>query len=153
ALGSTHENSFNYQRGNKVTSMDAQALTAPDASLPLGRSRARVLSLLRDADAPATAHEIAAATGLHSNTARFHLEALVGDGLAVRETQSRSTPGRPGTTYRAAGAGAAGGRRYRLLAKMLASLITGIVPGADRAATEAGREWGAYLTQQPPPYQ
>jgi predicted ArsR family transcriptional regulator len=109
--------------------------------------------MLREASASLSAHEIAAETGLHSNTARFHLEGLVSDGLAVRETQQRSTPGRPGTAYRAIGAAAAGGRRYRLLAKMLASLIAGIVPGPASAATEAGREWGAYLTEQPPPYQ
>jgi predicted ArsR family transcriptional regulator len=36
---------------------------------------------------------------------------------------------------------------------MLTSLITGTMPEPRRAAEDAGREWGAYLTEQPPPYQ
>jgi predicted ArsR family transcriptional regulator len=91
--------------------------------------------------------------GLHPNTARFHLEALTEAGLAVRETEDRETPGRPRIGYRAAADGPAGRRRYRLLAEMLTSLIAGTVPEPGRAAEEAGREWGAYLTEQPPPYQ
>jgi predicted ArsR family transcriptional regulator len=36
---------------------------------------------------------------------------------------------------------------------MLTSLIAGTMPEPGKAAEEAGREWGAYLTEQPPPYQ
>jgi len=49
--------------------------------------------------------------------------------------------------------GPAGRRRYRLLAEMLSSLIAATMPEPGRASEEAGREWGAYLTEQPPPYQ
>jgi predicted ArsR family transcriptional regulator len=35
---------------------------------------------------------------------------------------------------------------------MLTSLIAGTMAEPGRAAEEAGREWGAYLTEQPPPY-
>ena len=57
-------------------------------------------------------------------------------------------------TYQAADdGGPGGGRRYRLLAEMLTSLIAGTMPDPGKAAVEAGREWGAYLTEQPPPYQ
>nr|MDQ2876316.1 ArsR family transcriptional regulator [Actinomycetota bacterium] len=62
-------------------------------------------------------------------------------------------PGRPSMAYRAAGGDPAGGRRYRLLAEMLTSLIARTMPEPGGAAAEAGREWGAYLTEQPPPYQ
>jgi predicted ArsR family transcriptional regulator len=56
--------------------------------------------------------------------------------------------------YRAADGGdPAGDRRYRLLAEMLTSLITGMMPDPGKAAVTAGREWGAYLTEQGPPYQ
>ena len=56
--------------------------------------------------------------------------------------------------YRATGADSPmGQRRYRLLAQMLTSMIAGMVPQPQAAATEAGREWGRYLTEQPPPYQ
>jgi predicted ArsR family transcriptional regulator len=91
--------------------------------------------------------------GLHPNTARFHLEALAEAGLAVREREDRETPGRPRIGYRAVADGPAGRRRYRLLAEMLTSLIAATMPEPGRAAAEAGREWGAYLAEQPPPYQ
>ncbi|MGH3198069.1 MAG: helix-turn-helix transcriptional regulator [Streptosporangiaceae bacterium] len=134
--------------------MDTQALVASDTGSPLGPSRARVLDLLLEAGSPLGVQEIAYRTGLHPNTARFHLDGLVEAGLATREPQPRPTPGRPSMAYRAADGGSpAGGRRYRFLAEMLTSLIAGMVPDPGKAAVEAGREWGAYLTEQPPPYQ
>jgi predicted ArsR family transcriptional regulator len=36
---------------------------------------------------------------------------------------------------------------------MLTTLIAGTMPSPAKAAEEAGREWGSYLTEQPPPYQ
>jgi predicted ArsR family transcriptional regulator len=134
--------------------MDTEALLAPDAGSALGRSRARVLDLLRAAGSPLRAQEIADRTGLHPNTARFHLDGLVEAGLATREPQARASPGRPSMTYQAAEGGrAGGGRRYRLLAEMLTSLIAGTMPAPGKAAVEAGREWGSYLAKQPLPYQ
>jgi predicted ArsR family transcriptional regulator len=134
--------------------MDIQALLAPDAVARLGESRARVLDLLRAAGGPLRVQEVAEQAGLHPNTARFHLDALVEAGLATREPQPRETPGRPSVAYRATGEdGPAGRRRYRLLAEMLTSLIAGMMPQPEEAAAEAGREWGRYLTEQPPPYQ
>ena len=133
--------------------MDADQLLAPEDTSPLGRSRADVLDMLRAADGPLGVREVAQRTGLHPNTARFHLEALTEAGLAVRETEERETPGRPRIGYRAAADGPAGRRRYRLLAEMLTSLIAATTPEPGRAAEDAGREWGAYLAEQPPPYQ
>ena len=133
--------------------MDAEQLLAPEDTSALGRSRTDVLDMLRAADGPLGVREVAQRTGLHPNTARFHLEALTEAGLAVRETEERETPGRPRIGYRAATGGPAGRRRYRLLAEMLTSLITGTMPEPGKAAEAAGREWGAYLTEQPPPYQ
>jgi predicted ArsR family transcriptional regulator len=133
--------------------MDIQQLLAPEDSSPLGPSRADVLDMLRAADGPLGIREVARRTGLHQNTARFHLEALVDAGLATRETEDRETPGRPRIGYRAVADGPAGPRRYRLLAEMLTTLIAATMPEPGRAAEEAGREWGAYLAEQPPPYQ
>lgn len=134
--------------------MDVKALLAVDASPVLGQSRAEVLDLLRAADAPVGVREVAARTGLHANTARFHLDALVDAGLATRAAQPRTAPGRPSTAYRAVPGGSASGQRhYRLLAEMLTSLIVGVLPDPGEAATQAGREWGRYLTEQPAPYQ
>jgi predicted ArsR family transcriptional regulator len=134
--------------------MDVQALLAPDAGAPLGHSRAHVLDLLRAAGSPAGVRDIAEQAGLHPNTARFHLDALVDAGLAARAPKERTTPGRPSMAYRAvAGGEPVGRRRYRLLAEMLTSLIAGMLPKPGEAAGEAGREWGRYLTEPPPPYQ
>jgi predicted ArsR family transcriptional regulator len=133
--------------------MDTEQLLAAEDASPLGRSRADVLDMLRAADGPLGVREVAQRMGLHPNTARFHLKALTEAGLAVRETEARETPGRPRIGYRAVADGPAGRRRYRLLAEMLTSLIAGIMPEPGKAAEEAGREWGAYLTEQPPPFQ
>jgi len=134
--------------------MDVQALLTPDAGAPLGQSRAHVLDLLRAAGSPAGVRDIADQAGLHPNTARFHLDALVDAGLAARAPKERTTPGRPSMAYRAvAGGETMGRRRYRLLAEMLTSLIAGMLPKPGEAAEEAGREWGRYLTEPPPPYQ
>lgn len=134
--------------------MNTRSLLAPDTAAPLGESRARVLDLLRAADGPLGVQQVAKQAGLHPNTARFHLDALVEAGLATRERQPRRTPGRPSMAYRVTDTrGPAGRRRYRLLAEMLTSLIAGVMPEPGKAAEEAGREWGRYLTEQPPPYQ
>jgi predicted ArsR family transcriptional regulator len=134
-------------------SMDAEQLLAPEDTSPLGRSRTEVLELLRTADGPLGVRDVAQRTGLHPNTARFHLEALVEAVLAVRETEDRETPGRPRIGYRAVADGPAGRRRYRLLAEMLTSMVAATMADPGDAAEAAGREWGAYLAEQPPPYQ
>lgn len=133
--------------------MDTEQLLAPEDTSPLGRSRADVLDMLRAADGPLGVREVAQRMGLHPNTARFHLEALTEAGLAVRETEDRERPGRPRMGYRAVADGPAGRRRYRLLAEMLTSLIAGTMLEPGKAAEEAGREWGAFLAEPPPPYQ
>jgi predicted ArsR family transcriptional regulator len=133
--------------------METGRLLASEDTSPLGRTRAEVLDVLRAADGPLGVRDVAQRTGLHQNTARFHLEALVEAGLAVREAEERETPGRPRIGYRALTDSPAGQRRYRLLAQMLTSLIAGTMAEPARAAEEAGREWGAYLTEQPPPYE
>lgn len=133
--------------------MDADQLLASEEGPALGQSRGDVLEMLRTSDQPLGVREVAQRTGLHQNTARFHLEALVEAGLATRETQDRETPGRPRVGYRPTARASTGRRRYRLLSEMLATLIAGTMPEPGAAAEEAGREWGEYLTEQPPPYQ
>ncbi len=136
--------------------MVAERLLEPEAredGPPLGRSRAAILDMLHGVDGPLDVREVARRTGLHPNTARFHLEALVEGGLAARETEDRGTPGRPRIGYRAVADGSGGQRQYRLLSVMLASLIAGTMPEPAAAAEAAGREWGAYLTEKPPPFQ
>lgn len=116
---------------------------------PLGRSRAQVLGCLREVGQPVGVAEVADATGLHVNTARFHLDGLVDDGLAERHTEQASGPGRPRILYTAR-SDAVDVRSYRLLAQMLADLVAALDPqGASAAA--AGRLWGRQLVEQPAP--
>lgn len=109
----------------------------------LGPTRAGVLHHLRDLGDGASAAAVAAALGLHPNTSRFHLDALVAQGLVVRETEQRTLPGRPRVLYRAVD----GHRlnRYQELAGAMVRHFAG--PMEDRAALarEAGRAWGEGL--------
>ena len=118
--------------------MDAKALLAPDTGPPLGPSRARILDLLRAEELPLGVREVADRTGLHQNTARFHLDALADAGLATREARPgplRAGPawptGRPRTAARRAAALPPAGRDAH-------RLIAGVMPGPGEAAAEAG---------------
>jgi predicted ArsR family transcriptional regulator len=94
--------------------MDTQGLLAPDAGPPIGESRARALDLLRAAGGPLGVQDAAEQAGLHANTARFHLDALVDADLAAREPLPRESPGRPSMVYRVTGTdGPTGQRRHR----------------------------------------
>lgn len=124
------------------------------AAAALGESRSRVLDLLRAAGRPLGVQEIAERTGLHSNTARFHLDGLVEAGLAERASEGGGQPGRPRVVYRARPAAASADRRsYRLLAEILTTLVAQHIPRPQRAAAEAGRAWGGYLTERPAPFE
>ena len=133
--------------------MNTGRFLAPEGGPSLGRSREAILDMLRAVDRPFDVREVAQRMGLHPNTARFHLEALTEAGLAAREAEDRERPGRPRIGYRAADDAPGGQRRYRMLAEMLATLIAGTMAEPGRAAEQAGHEWGAYLAEQPPPYQ
>jgi predicted ArsR family transcriptional regulator len=130
----------------------------PEPAAPLGESRERVLAALRAAQRPVDVQEIAGHTGLHPNTARFHLDRLMVAGLVIREAVKRGKPGQPGqpgrprAVYHAVPAGPGAGRSsYRLLAEILASLVRAMVPDPAQASTEAGQAWGRYLAQRPAP--
>ena len=62
-------------------------------------SRVDLLALLQDGSAHTIA-ELAAATGLHENTTREHLQRLVADGFALRTPEHRTVRGRPRMVYR-----------------------------------------------------
>jgi predicted ArsR family transcriptional regulator len=130
-----------------------RAWVDPEPAPPLGVSRARVLDSLRAAGNPVGVREIGERTELHPNTVRFHLDGLIRAGLVTRETEERGQPGRPRAVYRTTGGGpGAGSHSYRLLAEILAGLVSAMMPDPVRAATDAGRLWGRYLTDRPAPF-
>lgn len=137
-----------------MAGMDARELLRPDPGPPaLGESRAQVLAAVQDAGSALTVTDVAKVVGLHPNTARFHLDALVEAGFLARDVEDREQPGRPRVHYAARpDAVRAGRRNYRLLAEILASYLAGESPHPSQAAQEAGRAWGRYLTERPPPY-
>ncbi|ABK52274.1 transcriptional regulator [Acidothermus cellulolyticus 11B] len=111
--------------------------------------RAAILDHLRAADRPLSITEIAEATGVHANTARFHLDRLVDEGLVSRSAEPRDTPGRPRILY-AATATDPGPRSYALLAEMLTGLVASIEKSTD-GARKTGRQWGQHLVERPAP--
>jgi predicted ArsR family transcriptional regulator len=134
--------------------MKRQHLTDPDpASGMLGESRSRVLEILQDTGAQLGVSEVAARLSLHPNTVRFHLDALVASGLVDSEAEESDLRGRPRMLYSAKANSASAGRRsYRLLAEILASSMAAQISHPREASINAGREWGRYLGEGPPPF-
>lgn len=64
-------------------------------------SRVEILALLQSRPRRTIA-ELTSATGLHANTVREHLQRLVDGGHVVRESERRTTRGRPRALYSAA---------------------------------------------------
>jgi len=119
----------------------------------LGSSRARVLDALQAVGEPVGVHALAASVGLHVNTTRFHLDALVESGMAERAEEDRHQAGRPRVLYRATPDSAVAGQRsYRLLAEILTGHIAAHSRRPGEVAENAGREWGRYLAQRPAPF-
>jgi predicted ArsR family transcriptional regulator len=117
-------------------------MTTPSPIRRPGGRRAEILRALRDAGEPLGIAEIAARVGVHLNTVRFHLDALVAAGTVERTRAELGTPGRPPQLYRAAqGMDPAGPRHYRVLAEVLVAALADDPDPVGRA-TEAGRVWG-----------
>jgi predicted ArsR family transcriptional regulator len=112
--------------------------------------RGGVLEVLRTANAPMSIVAIADALDVHPNTVRFHLDNLVSSGRVENVTVDRRGPGRPALMFQATRRMDPGGpRRYRVLAEILATGMTGVEdPGAKALA--AGRAWGQQLKPPPP---
>jgi len=107
-------------------------------------SRRQLLRLLRRSDTPLDVYELAAATGLHVTTVRFHLDGLARANKITAQKAPRTTPGRPRTVY-AIRTEESSPDGYRPLAAVLAAHL-GPTPGSRRRRAErAGREWAAEL--------
>lgn len=115
--------------------------------------RRHVLEVLRRAAGPVSVAEVADQLGVHLNTARFHLEALVKAETIERTADHRPGPGRPPVAYRLRPGLARGPvRHYRTLAEILLSQLSATTDDPSRTAVAAGRAWGAHLVPRPPPF-
>ena len=115
--------------------------------------RGRIIQILRDAEEPLAVETVAALAGIHINTARFHLESLVGAGLAKRETEIRRQPGRRRVLYSGTLPSQTTADGYSLLATMLAAAVAARFPEPGDDMYQVGQEWGRYLTSQPAPFE
>lgn len=108
---------------------------------------------MQAARGPLTVPEVAELVRLHPNTVRFHLDGLVEQGLAERTSEERDVPGRPRALYSAAPQTRHVGRRsYRLLAQILVGYLAAHIEQPEKAAQDAGEEWGRFLTNRPAPF-
>ncbi len=113
------------------------------APRPLSQARAAVLEQLAEQPGPASLAALTDATGLHANTLRGHLEALVHAGLVRRTRAEPSGRGRPAWLYEVRAD--AGYGEYAGLAAALAASIARTSPDPAAEATRAGEEWGRRL--------
>ena len=120
-----------------------------------GGRRTHIIQILRDAKEPLSVVQVAEMVGIHANTARFHLESLVDAGMATREAEASTQPGRrrilysgtlPNQTHERA-------QGYRLLSEILTSTIAAKFPEAGKEMYDVGLQWGSYLTSRPAPFE
>lgn len=114
----------------------------------LSTSRAALLDTLRAQHQPTTLAALAASSGLHANTVREHLDALVGQGLATRSQEEPSGRGRPAWLYAATGEQKGAGSEYAGLATALARSIHQRSQAPVEDAIAAGNSWGRDLARQ-----
>lgn len=115
-------------------------------------SRALVWETLLQSAAPETLAGLVTSTGLHANTLRDHLDALVADGLVRRRREEPKGRGRPAWLYEATNVEPASGRtEYAGLAATLAAAIHRTSPNPREEAVAAGTEWGRELARDSGP--
>lgn len=120
-----------------------------------GERRQSLLALLRGSTRGLDAAEAGREVGLHRNSARAHLDALVSVGLARRVVERRVTRGRPRVLYESAtgrealcASPAQTGPAYLELAQLLAGQLTEM-EDAPAKAVRAGRRWAAAVDSSP----
>jgi predicted ArsR family transcriptional regulator len=116
--------------------------------MPLSSPRGAVLERLQRSPRPLTISDLAGELGVHPNTAREHLDALVGHGLAIRERAPAQGRGRPAWRYAAAADRLEPDIRVREYAGLAAALAGHLARRASDPAAEglaAGLEWGRAL--------
>lgn len=124
--------------GRALARVGAQRDPRPGHTEVGGDSRAAVLAAIESADEVVRVEEIAAAVGLHPNTVRGHLDALLAAGRVTRIPDQRATRGRPHWLYSATASAS-----IRELARVLEDeLDSASAPDAARLAAATWAEVG-----------
>jgi predicted ArsR family transcriptional regulator len=121
----------------------------------LSGPRGAVLERLQRSAQPVTIAALATQLGVHPNTVREHLEALVVRGLATRERAAAKGRGRPAWRYAAADDHAEPDPRvrdYAGLAAALAGHLARTSPNPTGDGLAAGWAWGRSLVSSRPPH-
>ena len=119
----------------------------------LSGQRAVVLERLEQGTSPTPISTLADDLGLHTNTVREHLDALVALGLAMRDRAPASGRGRPAWLYAAVLDRVEPDvrlRDYAGLTGALAAHLQRTSPDPGREAQEIGQTWGRELAADPP---
>jgi predicted ArsR family transcriptional regulator len=119
--------------------------------MALGSDRRREVLRILNTAAPSAKSIAAIADELevHPNTVRFHLRALVDDGLAQQTVADAGQPGRPPLEFRATRQMDRNGpNQYRVLAEILVTALAG-QRRARESALAAGRAWGGRRLEPP----
>lgn len=106
-------------------------------------TRFRLYRYLGLSGRPVSVRELSTRLSLHPNTLRPHLRRLEEARLVRREVRKGATVGRPQTMYVAVEKIDRENRDFRLLAEILAGMVSGA--RARTRASERAREWGRYL--------
>lgn len=121
----------------------------------LSDQRAAVLDRLRQHAEGSRINALAEEMGLHPNTIREHLDALVAGEYVERRRAAPQGRGRPAWIYSTAEAAAVNTpnadprlRDYAGLAMSLASILRRVSTDVDRDAAAAGFEWGRNLARE-----
>jgi predicted ArsR family transcriptional regulator len=123
------------------------------ARTPSGRrlspTRASLLETLQAQPEPTSLPALVAATGLHANTVREHLDGLRRSGLVRRAPAPAAGRGRPGWLYEATSQSLEDPRpEYAGLAAALAAIVVRTSPDPADEARRAGVEWGRRLAAE-----
>jgi predicted ArsR family transcriptional regulator len=115
-------------------------------------TRRGIYLMIRNADHPVTAAQIARSFTIHPNVARHHLDRLVAEGylrVSGRPARRPAGAGRPPRAFEATEADVTvsyPSRRLDLLADLLVKVVERLEPeDAGRVAEEVGREYGTQL--------
>lgn len=114
----------------------------------LSRSRAALLETLQAQAEPTRLDALVAATGLHPNTVREHVDGLVRQGLVLRHAAQPTGRGRPAWLYAAVGDAPGSSSEYAGLASALAATIHRTSSSPTDDADAAGLDWGRDLARQ-----
>ena len=111
--------------------------------------RHRIVEELRSEPDGLDARQLAVRLGVHENTIRWHLGVLAERGRVSSKPVRSAARGRPRIRFMVDRG--AGPDEHRLLARILAGTLADAPDGAARAEA-AGRAWGSYLVDRPPPH-